>query len=222
MKTFKEFVAYITEMATPTPVAQEKDFYHGTASREAAIGIAKHGIVAPEQKDRKGFLKPVQGKVYITPHLHYAQMYALGGDVAGSSYKPKNDYAYVFKVPGYQLKDVQPDEDSIGEMLSDYRSKDRKPHWLDPLAAKHLGDTTYKKAKEGDYAWGIRAGKTLVNKMSDDQKNEIIDKYGAHVAHQGTLIPSEIYRIHTSKIPLLKRDGSNFHEHAEKIQPHEI
>lgn len=215
-------VENLKEMAQPTDDAKNKMHYHGTSSRDAALSIANSKLEAPDLKDRGGFLKPVQGKVYVTPHIHYAQIYALGGDVAGSSYKPKHEYGYLFGVHGSKLRDVQPDEDSIGGMLSKYKTEDEAPRWLHPLAQRHLGPNTYSKAKDGEYAWQAKAGKTLVNKMSDSQKNELIDKYGAHVAHTGSLEHDSIYRIHTSKIPLLKSDGSNFFDHAEKITKDQI
>ena len=224
MSLLDKVKAILVEMAQPTEKAKSKDYFHGTSSREAALGIAKNGIQPPDLTGKKGFMVPVKGKTYMTPHLHYAQIYALGGDVAGNnSWKPKHEYGYVFKIPGHQLKDVQPDEDSVGGLLTQYNETGKAgPDWLHNLARKHLGATTYSKAVDGEAAWQTRAGKTLLGKMSDSQKNELIDNYGAHVAHHVPVTPTDIYRIHTSKIPLLKPDGSNFFEHAEKINPEDI
>lgn len=216
MKTFKQF---ITEMAAPTDDLKKLDYYHGTTSRTAALGIAKEGIKAQEVKS-KGHMAPVTGKAYITPHIDYAQMYAMGGNIAGSdrpmSHHKDEPYGYVFKVKGHKLKDVQPDEDSVGEAVH------KKTHWwLNDLANRHLTDNQLRKVKDGEYPEWARSGKKLVKYMNDDQKTDLI-KSGAHVAHGGDLEPDEIYRIHHSKIKHLKKDGSNFFEHAEKINKEDI
>jgi hypothetical protein len=217
MKTFKQFVF---EMATPSDAIKSKTYYHGTSSRAAALGIAEHGILPPEAPKKSGDLTPVAGKVYITPHIHYAQIYSLGGDIAGSNCKMSHhqheDYGYVFSVHGSKLKDVQPDEDSVGEMVNN-----GSPIWLQHMARNHLHPTTFKKIKDGEYSKFASGGKQLVRKMTDTQKSDIINA-GAHVAHTGSLKPDSVYRIHKDKIPLLKRDGSNFFDHAEKIDIKDI
>jgi hypothetical protein len=212
----------LKEAAVPDRM-KSMTFFHGTTNREAALGIAKEGIKAPDLKNKKGDLVPVSGKVYVTPHIHYAQIYALGGDIAGSksshhiSDKEKyGDYGYVFGVGGNKLNDIQPDEDSIGEMINK-----QNPAWLHSMASWHLHPTTYKKVMDGEYAKYAVAGKQLVKKMSDDQKQLLIHQ-GAHIAHHGTLVPDQVYRIHRDKIPLLNRDGSNFFDHAEKIDLKDI
>lgn len=216
MKSFKQF---LNEMAVPSDATKAKTYYHGTTSRAAALGIAKDGFKGREVQG-KSSMAPVVGKVYVTPHLHYAQIYAQGGDIAGTkhqmSHHETDHHGYVFAVHGHQMKNVQPDEDSIGEMLYN-----KKHSGLAHLARQHLGDATHKKVMDGDTAAWARAGKTLVKKMPDHMKNELID-HGAHVAHEGPLKPDAIYRIHKDKIQHLKRDGSNFFDHAEKIEPHQI
>lgn len=212
----------ITEAELPSNLKQQV-FYHGTTNRKAALGIAKEGIKAPDLEGKKGDLIPVKGKVYLTPHIHYAQIYALGGDIAGSQSSHHlrdkeqfGDHGYVFAVHGQTLGHVQPDEDSIGEMI--YK---QHPMWLHNYAKNTLHPTTYKKVMGGEYAKFAVAGKQLVKKFSDNDKQSIIAA-GAHVAHEGTVKPTEVYRIHRDKIPLLKRDGSNFFEHAEKIDMKDI
>src|ERR1700757_920523 len=113
------------EMAVPSTQMRSQWFYHGTTSREAAIGIARDGLKpkAPPKsrppshhtRQHHNWLEPVKGKTYITPHLSYAQIYAIGGDMAGYNYgkqpyHDKDPYGYVFKFHGSKLKDVQPDE----------------------------------------------------------------------------------------------------------------
>lgn len=120
-------VCDLLEMAKPTSSQLEKTYYHGTPpSVESTRSILKNGIKPPEiditKKTRSSYnLTPVEGKVYLTPEIAYAQIYALGGDVAGSSYMPKGrDVGFVFSISGKELLDIQPDEDSIGEMIRRY------------------------------------------------------------------------------------------------------
>lgn len=215
MYSFKQ---YLAEMAMPTEDISSKTFYHGTTTKESADSILKNGIQPPNLENRKGLLKPVEGKVYVTHDIGYAQIYALGGDIAGHtdpySKKRYGQHGYVFKFAGDKLKDVQPDEDSIGEMVGNGKG----PNWLHRMASTHLAASTIRKAKEGEYDYYAKVGKVLVKRMSDPQKLELITHHGAHIAHHGPIIPDEAYRIDRDKTHLLKRDGSNFFEHAERIK----
>lgn len=113
-------------------------FYHGTPNKQAAESILERGIHPPDLTDVKNtMLRPVVGRVYITPHLAYAQIYAIGGMFAGSRdlripyegneerFKPvwgrsdKYDsrYGYIFVIPKASLSgNQQPDEDDIGQL----------------------------------------------------------------------------------------------------------
>ena len=124
-----------------------------------------------------------------------------------------------------RLKDIQPDEDSIGELVYN-----EEIEWLDELAqdilkyeeyddfGQDLGySNLYDAIMGGEYDAWAAGGKVLLDEMSDDQKLYLLD-YDAHVAHTGNLIPKEAWRIDRDKTPDLKKDGSNFFEIAEKIQ----
>lgn len=213
----KRFSSFITEMAAPQEKHRGMMFYHGTSDEETAHKIIKDGhIKSPEGPQGKSAMAPVAGKTYITPHLHYAQIYALGGDVAGhDSHNIKGEHGYVFGVSGKHLKDIQPDEDSVGEQLHDHYHAKKETN-LTRLASRHLTPNTIRKVKDGEYSVWARAGKKLVKNMSDHDKHQAIDD-GAHIAHEGNLPITKAWRIHKSKVKLLKRDGSNFHEHAEEI-----
>ena len=79
----------IIEMAAPRETDVSKIYYHGTSTDEAANGILKNGISVPDLTSRSGALRPVDGKVYITPSIKYAYIYGLGGDMAGTDYPTK-------------------------------------------------------------------------------------------------------------------------------------
>lgn len=132
------------EMALPTESIKAQRYYHGTASEAAAQIIIQEGIKPPDLelvgRKKNGYMTPVAGKVYITPDISYAQIYAIGANVAGDksyqvpyegnentfksviNFNPQSRYygryGYVFVISGDQLSDVQPDEDSIGEFLN--------------------------------------------------------------------------------------------------------
>ena len=227
----------LTEMAVPSQNLLTKTYYHGTTSEEAAESILKNGIQPPDLSLRKGLLKPVVGKVYCTSNLGYAQIYAIGGDMAGvdiSLRKLVNKKGYLFVIPGSELKDIQPDEDSIGEFLSDIlnmpniethsislNGKDMDKSIvrnLYSLAMKYLSPSTLKKVKDGEYAYWAKAGKVLVKRLSDYDKIKMIEFGGFHIAHTGPIIPSQCWKINLEYIPQLKKDGSNFFELAERIK----
>lgn len=224
-----------------------KVYYHGTASEKAGQSILRSGIRPPDLPVRLDSFQPVAGKVYLTPQLPYAIAYALGGETAElflrqgptHMYPPVRDdeWGYLFVVPGRELVDIQPDEDSVGAMIGTSDG----PSWLTAMAQKmlrsrHLSD------KPGFLDWEewalfrnidlfelstepgmlqlraqAEAGKILLPEMSPAQHLELIAR-GAHVAHQGKVEPSECWKIRKSDAPLLKRDGTNFFHLAERCR----
>lgn len=237
MKSFKQF---ISEMAPPRDADKGKVYYHGTPSEKYIEGIIQNGIQPPTMSSSSWgtnhYLKPVEGKVYITPSLRYAIIYALGGDYVGSDYSPRNyesePYGYVCVIDGKDVHDIQPDEDCVGEMVY----KGEIP-WLKRIADIALDDEMYEDTdsedddysetiplldavKRGEYdAWAY-AGKLILPYLSDEQKLELIDA-GAHIAHTGAIIPSQIWRFDKLKSKELRREHntcSNFFELAERIR----
>ena len=207
---------------------QSKVYYHGTPSKEAAESILQSGIQPPDLSSRRGTLTPVQGKVYITPFIEYAQIYAIGGNLAGNDGSTMIDnygkYGYVFVINSDRLGEVQPDEDSIGEMIYE-----NKISWLNKMAKYYLDEepyddegqelgyySLYQAVMGGEYDAWATAGKILVEEMNDGEKQKLIDA-GAHIAHTGLILPNKAYRIDRSKTIHLKRDGSNFFALAQEI-----
>lgn len=216
IKTFKQ---YISEMAVPRQEDLSKTYYHGTSTEKAIDGIIKNGINPPDLTFKpKNNLTPVEGKVYITPELRYAIIYAIGGDMLGSKwydpeFKRNEQYGYLVVIDGNQLKDIQPDEDGLGELLYDKKA----PNWLQKLAQLNLAPSTLNKISQGEYSYFAKAGKVLVKKMSDQQKLEIIS-LGTHIAHTGNIQYKEIWKFDKLKTEQLEKDGSNFFKLAEKIK----
>lgn len=222
------FKSFILEMAAPLDHHREMTFYHGT-NEESAKKILETGHIKGRDTQGKGQLAPVKGKAYMTKDIGYAQIYAIGGDMAGSNWwssHAKGDHGYVFEVKGHHLKDIQPDEDQVGEMtvrpswgdITKHDNNGVHPHLKD-MAKRLATSTQYRKAADGEYAPQSAIGKKMLKHMSDSDKLHMIDK-GCHVAADGPVTVSRAWRIHKSKVQHLKRDGSNFFDHAEEIPIH--
>lgn len=213
-------------MAAPRDSDRAKVYYHGTSNEKAGEAILKSGIepgdiVMPtKHKATKGAnLVPMKGKVYITPDISYAQIYALGGDYAGHDLN-KTGTGYLFVIDGADLQDIEPDEDSVGEMIC-YAARGKKYkdelRSLVYLAQDKLTDGQYKRLLNGEYVMWAHTGKKLMPLIPTEMKLKLID-LGAHVAHAGKLIPKHAYKLDLSHIKDLKKDGSNFIEFAEKVR----
>jgi hypothetical protein len=240
----EQIIDYVlhTSMAMPREVDFNKTYYHGTSKEENAKSILQNGIQPPDLTlKKKHKLTPEKGKVYITPALDYALIYALGYNMAGQDISDQYDvkekkeiYGYIFVIDGKQLKDIQPDEDGVGEILYDYvamkngkstlagsglnKEQLSKLKWLDDLAKYVLTPLQYQKViRYDDYADFAVAGKKLNKYMSEQQKLELIDA-GAHIAHEGKIDFKECWRIDKRRSQELNRDGSNFFQIAEKIR----
>lgn len=223
MKTYRHF---IQEMAAPRPSDLQKKYYHGTQSLEAAISIYKDGLnpAAIETKHgaRKSMLRPMDGHVYITPHLSYAGIYAIGGDLYGSDAKNhfKRDYGYIFEISGKNLADIGPDEDSIGEFIYEFHRKGA-PSGLEDfmrLAKDVLTPNQWRKVLDGEYSYWAQVGKKLTKIMPDWMKLALIDQ-GAHIAHKGRLRISKAYRLDLEHVKHMKRDGSDLKKYLEPWKP---
>lgn len=209
---------YVAKTAfVPGADLKARVYYHGTTKLDAALSILRDGIQPQSVMTPKAQMAPVQGRVYLTPNLSYAMIYALGGDMAGSEFSPQmlefrgGAYGYVFALRGDELRDIQPDEDSIGEWVY---NKDG-PSWLKYLAQRYLTPRQYQKVLEGEYAYWAQAGKKLVKVLTPAQQTELI-QLGAHIANAGPVAPYEAWRIDRRRSKELKRDGSNFFDIAEK------
>ena len=193
----------------------DKVFYHGTSSTESAQSIIEKGLTPPNLENRKDFLTPVAGRVYLSQNIGYALIYALGGDMAGHTLSQKwideSRYGYIFIVEGKEIQDIQPDEDEIGRLISD---EEACPGWLRHMAQYNLGEATYRRVMDGEYIWWAKAGKKLVKLLRDDQMIDLISQ-GVHVAHNGALNPSKVIVVDKTLCPQFKKDGSNLTDLCE-------
>jgi len=96
--------------------------YHGTSQPGAFHKIIQNGLIGRAAQERYS-LAPIKGRVYMTPQLRTAIVYAIGGDMLGSKLpehmvKPGERYGYVFEIDSTDLTDdIMPDEDIVGQAL---------------------------------------------------------------------------------------------------------
>ena len=210
----------LTEMAIPSDEIKNMTFWHGTKTTKQAEDIMKNGIKVSTNKS-KDIFTPVLGANYATNVRRYATTYAFGGsDKLGKPVSQRDldnygEHAYLFKFSGHKLTDVQPDEDSIGGMLD----TETGPDWLHQLAKTRLYKPYYSKVvKQKNMLYWPAAGKSLVKAMSDEQKLDLIQNHGAHIANFGIIHPDEVYRIHRKHLQDIKPDASNIEDFMERIK----
>jgi hypothetical protein len=114
----------LLEMAAPPESMRAGVLYHGTSDQAKAKAIMQAGVIRPGNTSgsSRRLMQPVVGASYLTPSLAYGVIYAIGGAIAGHD-PPKNwlvperRFGFLFVVPGSQIQNVQPDEDSVGEAV---------------------------------------------------------------------------------------------------------
>ncbi len=238
-----ELVGTKTEAAPAPDKLKTKKLYHGTDEASAAAAILREGI-RPDLSTTpmNNVARPVAGRIYMTLDLKHAIPYMLGGSMAGSEipeewFTEKGRYGYMFVVDGNDLTDVQADEDQVGEAV-----KDRAFPWVDDYLNELRGedpeypreietedgemfpnDDPYiyhrdllEQVDDGEYDGWIKAGHVLLKTMTDEQKLDVIRKYG-NLAHLGAIKPIEMWEFDKKDSEKLKADGSNFFELARKV-----
>lgn len=230
----------IIEMA-PSPEVKAMVLYHGTKWETAAQSIFANGIQPGSIQQGKGHLAPVAGKVYLTPSIEYATIYALGGVWMAHKMRPEytteSQYGYVFVVDGNSLTHIQPDEDSVGEFIGKHSQRKKNP-----INGRYVGwdfrsdgvddyqkEMVYHNIKslmtprqylgscEGFTAAQAAGGKRALKKLSDSDKANLV-KWGAHIAHDGAVEPVACWRIDKMRSEEIAKDCSNFFQIAERIR----
>jgi hypothetical protein len=128
-------------------------------------------------------------------------------------------------IPGDSLKEVHPDEDQIGQAIHDkhfpwikkYQNLlENEEPLIEEGEEQVAEETLLAQINLGLYDAWIKAGHLLMNVLTQDEKMDIILKYG-NVAHVGAVYPTEVWRLDKKKSVLLHSSGDNFFELAEKI-----
>lgn len=197
------YLSVLLRKAAPPDSLSQPVYFHGSMDSFAAPSILELGLKGNPTQG-KGKLAPVKDMVYLTPDFEYAMIYALGGVLMGhktqEEYSNELKYGYIYTIPKKNLKDVNPDEDSIGKLVYDsLRTGNSDFLWLVRLAEKFSTPKQIQGLKEGIYAEFAMVGKKLVKKLTDAQKIQILTT-GAHIAHNGSVLVSGAY--------ILRRDHS--------------
>lgn len=123
----------VLSMATPRLIDANKKYYHGTPKESSVKAIFNEGldpdVTEIKYGTRKSPMRPMQNHVYLAQNLGYAIAYAISEDYAGREcpqyvLDQYGDFGFVFEFEGTALKDVSPDEDSVGEFIYRWLNKD--------------------------------------------------------------------------------------------------
>ena len=225
----EKLAASPTEKITQTPV------YHATSKTQNGESILRDGVIRVPESIGKGFFAPVKGRAYCSSSLETAAIYALGGVMMGhemdSPERLRNlgRYGYIFEVDSSSLQDVQPDEDSVGKLVANGCASGAilsghfpgqngvAPYWLIEMAKRYVAPSRLRKAVDGEYAYWASIGKQLLSKMRDDQKLQLIEVYGAHIAHGGDMKVLRAWKLDKFRSKEIANDGSNVLAVAEEV-----
>lgn len=214
---------FLKEMAKPSQQLLDTNWYHG-CDRESMLQIKKAGFLRPKEIVTNGMMAPMGNKVYLTSDLTKGIGYALFR--SGSSLKyprqneDKNIKGYLIVVKGSDLQDVDPDEDSIADMVPEYlRDEETGVHpfsWLRSLAKYHA-PKSLQRYDNGDYAHGTKLGKMLVKYLSDLDKLKIINHH-KNVAHTGKIPIDQIWEIPAKYQKELLADINTYQNYCKRIK----
>ena len=196
----------------------------------------RDGFLRGRAVQQRSKFAPIVDRVYLTPDIGAAQIYAIGGMLAGRDLPPTfierdgierdGRYGYIFVVPESELRDPWPDEDAVGQLVSDglqktdaYRNRlGECPRWLVQLAENHLTPKQLSRFRSfnANYADEAAIGKKLVKNMTPEQRAELVAR-GWAVASLGPTRFTEVWRLDKTRTRELREDGSNFFEIAERM-----
>lgn len=198
----------LNEMAMPLSTHIDSFWYHGTSKRYIDK-IIKDKALKPSElvtKRSRGMMRPVFDKVYLTAKIEEAINYAYFRS-------PANTPVYLVIVDGKSLKDIQPDEDVIADLLQT-NGTIKGFEWLDHLA-KYTDPKLYDKFhRMGDYAYSVSLAKKLVSKLNNEQKIELINK-GMKIAHSGVIEISQVWELPPENKDTI--NGDNYQELGKRI-----
>lgn len=183
---------YLNELAMPSSEHTNSFWYHGT-SKEFIDKIIDDKMLKPSErvtKKSRGYMTPVFDKVYLTKDINEAIGYAYFRS-------EKNAPTYLVMVDGKSLKDIQPDEDVIADLI---QTEDtiKGFEWLGQMA-KNFEPKLYSKFQHtGNYDLSVFLAKKIVKKLTDSRKIELINK-GMKIAHSGGVEISEVWELPPSE-----------------------
>lgn len=236
------------EMAAAPASLSTRTYYHGTSKQTVGEKILADGAIkAPEIADLdsrygKSNQRPVDGRAYLSPSLRYAVIYAIGANMAGSKLPDSfiergGQLGYLFVVDGKEIKDVEPDEDQLGALVSklarldDTRYDDIDDHpeltaglrsnrdlvaSLSHQIKRSLTPNMYQRAGQGDASWQSKAGKRLLRQLPDYLRTKIAE-LGSSISIPSAVPWAEAWSFDKNRCQELKRDCTNFFDIAQKV-----
>lgn len=214
----------LEEMAPPVDFLSSMEWYHGAAPDRIA-SIMSDGHLKPSDLVKKGSrrqMAPQFGKVYLTHDIVEGIGYAFfrAGSHMGGHLQSKGNKAYLVVVDGGALKDVDPDEDIIADLIPDYPDNmdgDRhKFQWLRNLASRVAPKAFQRYEVYGDYAYGTALGKMLMKYLTDEQKIELIS-HGKKMAHGGEIPIREVWELDIANKEQYKNDPNGFRQFSKRV-----
>ncbi len=215
--------------------------YHGCPSPTAGASILDSGILRPRETSGRGLLAPVAKRVYFTPELRTAAIYALGGVFMGAEPNEhimrEGKEGFVFTAEVDPAKCI-PDEDCVGFVLAESSRLDDpvSPYSDHPTLARalreepgmaySLADTIGRAmtanqrhlAEEGYIAYMASGGKRALPKLSERQRVWMIE-HGSNLSHLGEVRWQAAWKLDKQLCRNLAHDGSNLLEVATPCLP---
>ncbi len=220
----------------PSPAVPEAlrsmDFYHGVKTDAAAHKILAAGRLEPGTYGHghdggSGYQRARADKVYLTNDKSYAYDHGVGVRLGNDTEEPdtsKHRYAYIFKVSGKDLNNVEADEDSIERTYWNTSGGNKTPAFGFHQGMLDLSKTALS-AKDQETAAGVsasfphrvRVAKKLAARMPADMHHDLILNHHAHIAHGGPVKITGAWRIDKERHDEFHWDGSNFFDIAEPL-----
>ncbi len=202
-------------MATPTENILNKTFYHGTKSKKEALFVLNNGIHPSDISFYPDSpYKPITGKIYITEDFSHALKYSIGNKFESLNNFENglgDRYKYLFSISGKNLKDIQPDEDFVGESIY----KKTYPT-LNTLAEQFIDKKSLEEVYKKNYQYWSHVGKEIMQYIPNDLKIKMIED-GGDIANEGYLPISGAWKFDILNASKLNATFSNFFNLAEKI-----
>lgn len=166
-------------------------WYHGT-SMTSAMAIIKDGKLKPSSlstNEKWRNMSPQKGKVYLSANVMDAINYAY--------FRADKKGAAIIIIDTKNLKNFEPDEDIIADLLPAYKQDKDGNHeyqWLRNKAELYYPKILNNYDEKGGYTYGTQLGKLLIKKLNNSEKEKLI-QIGYKIAAKGNIKISEVWQL---------------------------
>lgn len=196
-------------------------FYHGGSYDDSVIqDIFINGLKGREEQGKYMFA-PVKDSVYMTKDFRFALIYAMGGNILGTSHamsdSQEKPFGLVFEIPGSSLTNVHPDEDAIGELIwRAYNENTSSLNWIKYYAENYLTPNQLKKIKEGEYSYYAQGGKRLIKLLPPSVLEKLMG-FVSSFANEGRVAVSGAYVVDRRHPEILKGEMDSLKQYMVYI-----